>query len=306
MDSILIIGPTAVGKSDLAIRLAMKLDGEIVSIDSRQIYTGLDIGTSKPSEEERLKVPHHLIDIIGLEQKPNAWWFATEAREAIAGIIGRKKIPILVGGSGMYLRAVVDGFFKIDLDPLDRKDFASKIQGMETVELFSRLKVVDEESTRRIHHNDRYRIIRSLEVYELTGTTISEHFRCQRQSSKGTLSLDILKTGLKMERQKLRDKIGNRTLQMFNSGWIKEVDRLLESGAKASWPGMKTLGYPEVISHLGGFTGKDEMINRIITQTRQYAKKQMTWFRKESDVNWIDMDQYEPFDIILKALDSEG
>ncbi len=306
MDPILIIGPTAVGKSALAMRIAAETDAEIVSIDSRQIYRRLDIGTSKPTAEERKKVPHHLIDILDIDQKPDANSFAVEARRAISDIIERGRLPLVVGGSGMYLRSVLEGLFRIDLDPADRERFAAETESIETSVLYERLHSVDPESTERIHRNDRYRIIRALEVFTLTGTPISTHFAKQKDSGKDIFPVQFLKTGLKMDMKRLRSLIGERTAQMFDAGWVEEVRSLLEGGADPSWPGMQTLGYPEIVKYIRGEESREDTIKKIMTLTGQYAKRQMTWFRKEPDVWWIDLDRESAFEALTKNIDIRG
>jgi len=306
MDPILIIGPTAIGKSDLAMRLAIEFTAEIVSIDSRQIYKRLDIGTAKPTLAERVKVPHHLIDILDIDEKPDANTFGVMARDTIEEIAGRNTLPILVGGSGMYLRSVLEGLFKIDLAPEERKIFADEVVGVSTEILFDRLRNVDMESSERIHSNDRYRIVRALEVFTLTGVTISEHFSRQRSAKKDLFPYNIIKVGLKKDRKGLRDVIKKRTLAMFENGWVEKVIAILEGGAKTSCPVLKTLGYPEIIKHINGAKNKDETIADIVTQTRQYAKRQMTWFNKESSVKWIDTEEEDPFNTLIKWLDRRG
>ncbi|MBN2069823.1 MAG: tRNA (adenosine(37)-N6)-dimethylallyltransferase MiaA [Candidatus Krumholzibacteriota bacterium] len=306
MDPLLIIGPTAAGKSALAMRVASEFDAEIVSIDSRQIYRKLDIGTAKPSFDERMKVPHHMIDIIDIDEKSDANTFGLLSRKVIDDILRRGKLPILVGGSGMYLRAVLEGFFSVDLKPAERISFAASIEGTGTEALYERLRAVDPESSLRIHHNDRYRIVRALEVHALTGTTISEFFARHRYEKKELFAHNLVKTGLKMERGELKRIIGERTLEMFHNGWVEEVDSILKSGAERSWPGMMTLGYPQIVRYIRGVENKEDTVERIILLTRQYAKRQMTWFNKESGVTWIDTGRNDPFETLIKCLDRRG
>ncbi|MBN2184559.1 MAG: tRNA (adenosine(37)-N6)-dimethylallyltransferase MiaA [Candidatus Krumholzibacteriota bacterium] len=306
MDPLLIIGPTAIGKSALAMRIAGEIDAEIVSIDSRQIYKQLDIGTSKPTAEDQMNVPHHLIDILDIDQKPDANSFGILGRNAITGIIERGKTPILVGGSGMYLRSVLEGLFRIDLDPEDRNRFALEVKDVETEILYARLSSVDVESSKRIHKNDRYRIIRALEVFTLTGTDISTHFARHRETGKDPFPVEFQKTGLRMEMASLRRVISCRTMQMFDLGWVDEVKSILGKGANTSWPGMQTLGYPEIVRYIKGEESREAVIDRINILTGQYAKRQMTWFNKEPDVEWIDIDKESPFETLIKNIDIRG
>jgi len=304
MKALIILGPTAIGKSQLGLELASTLDGEIISIDSRQIYKKLDIGTAKPTREERERIPHHLIDIISIEKKPDAEWFADIARDSINDVQSRDKLPILVAGSGLYLRAVIEGLFRIDLDKEARDTFAMENEDIDTKTLYNHLKAVDPESGERIHSNDRYRILRALEVYKLSGITLSEHFKRQKSAHKDPGAREYIKIGLTQQRKELHGKIKQRTISMVEAGWVGEVEELLEEGADASWPGMRTLGYPEVVQHIKGKLPVDEMIEKISTLTRQYAKRQMTWFRKERNVDWLNMEDADPVELIMKKLDA--
>lgn len=305
MDALALLGPTAVGKSSLALDLAERLGGEIISVDSRQAYKHLDIGTSKPTEEERKRVRHHLIDILELDKKNNAENFARLSKETISEIISRRSLPILVGGSGLYFQAVFNGFFDIDLDQEDRDDFSDSVSRRDTPELYNRLVLADPESGKRIHPNDRYRIVRALEVYTLTGIPLSEHFKRQK-SSTGDPEIDFLKLGLHIPREKLHERINGRTRMMLEAGWIEEVESILRGGADAEWPGLKSLGYPEVISYIHGKIGREELIETISRLTRQYAKRQMTWFRKEKDVTWFRADDKNLTGLVLDWIDRAG
>ena len=208
--------------------------------------------------------------------------------------------PLRVGTSEAAINLVTN-----DLDPDDRKRFAMKVKDTETDILYTELRAVDVESSKRIHRNDRYRIIRALEIYTLTGTNISTHFARHRETGKNVFPLDFQKIGLKMNRTKLRQLISDRTLQMFDLGWADEVKSILDRGAKPSWPGMQTLGYPEVVRYIKGVDSKDDVIGRINILTGQYAKRQMTWFNKEPDVNWIDLDKQSPFETLIKDIDRQ-
>ncbi len=305
MKVVVVIGPTAVGKSSLVMELAERLGGEIVSIDSRQIYRDLDIGTAKASADERSRIRHHCIDILDITEKSNARWFADQARKAIEDIRVGGKIPLLVGGSGLYLRSVTHGLFEIDLVPSERIKFKSGIEGITTKELYSKLKKADSESGERIHKNDRYRIIRALEIFELTGTPMSEHFRRQQETSRNGMP-ELVKIGLDMEREQLRTRIAERTEAMYDAGWPEEVSGLLDNGAEAGCPGLETLGYPDTIRFVRGELSRDAAIGNIAVLTGQYAKRQMTWFRKETGVTWLDAGRKGLAESALNMLDSAG
>ena len=287
--AVAILGPTASGKSRLAMRLAPRAGAEILSIDSRQAYRRLDIGTAKPTADERRAVPHHLIDILDLAEKSNADSFARLAHAAIRDVASRGKVPLLVGGSGLYFRAIGEGFFDIDLDPSQRISFAESLRGVPDEVLRGRLERDDPESALRIHRNDRYRTTRALEVFALTGQPLSEHLRAQRPDPERQ-EIRYIKIGLMLPRPALHGRIDERTRGMFERGWLTEVERLLADGATPELPGMKTLGYPQVAACVRGEAGFEETLKRILELTRQYAKRQLTWFKKEPGVHWLEAD----------------
>jgi tRNA dimethylallyltransferase len=301
MDAVAILGPTASGKSRLGLFLGRERNGEILSIDSRQAYIGLDIGTSKPVRHERNGIPHHLIDVLEPTKRNNAERYAAAAREAMRAVLARGRLPILVGGSGLYLRAVFDGLFVVNLSEPDRRRFERSVKGVPTELLHRRLCAVDGETSARIHRNDRYRIVRALEVYELTGIPLSRHF--ERQVSRERTGMEFLKIGLSLSRERLYERIDQRTEEMIAGGWIEEVRGLLESGLDPLCPGLRTLGYPEIISHIRGKIGKRELIETIQRLTRQYAKRQLTWFRKEKGVNWLDAESEDLQESVLRLVD---
>ncbi|MGD1047288.1 MAG: tRNA (adenosine(37)-N6)-dimethylallyltransferase MiaA [Candidatus Krumholzibacteriaceae bacterium] len=289
ISAVAILGPTATGKSRLALRLAPRAGAEILSIDSRQAYRRLDIGTAKPTADDRRAVPHHLIDILDLGEKSNAESFARLAHAAIRDVASRGRLPLLVGGSGLYFRAITEGFFDIDLDPSERVSFAESLRGVPDEALRAGLERDDPESAMRIHPNDRYRTIRALEVFALTGRPLGAHMRAQLPDPERT-EIRYIKIGLRLPRPRLHDRIEERTRGMFDRGWTAEVERLLADGATPELPGMKTLGYPEVVACVRGEAGFEETLRRILELTRQYAKRQMTWFRKEPGVHWLEAD----------------
>jgi tRNA dimethylallyltransferase len=286
IDAVLILGPTASGKSGLGMRLARAAGGEIVSVDSRQAYRRIDIGTAKPTAAERSEIPHHLIDIIELDEKNDAESFAARAHAAIRDIRSRGKLPILVGGSGLYCRAITQGFFRVDLDGAKRIAFEESLRGISGRALHDRLAAVDPDGAGRIHPNDRYRIVRALEVYELTGVPLGEHFKRQEPAPGGG-GTRFLKVGISPPRPELHRMIHERIVKMFDAGWAEEVRTLLGAGADPAWPGLQTLGYPQVVAFVTGKAGLEETIRRVTELTRQYAKRQVTWFRKETGVRWF-------------------
>jgi tRNA dimethylallyltransferase len=307
--AIAILGPTASGKSRLAMHLAQRAGGEILSIDSRQAYRHLDIGTAKPSAEDRRTIPHHLIDILDLREKNSAALFASMAHEAVRAVASRGRLPIFVGGSGLYFRALRHGFFTIKLDAVERTAFAESLRGIPDDFLFRRLETVDPESARRIHRNDRYRIVRALEVYSLTGTPLSAHMQYQRPDPLRQ-EIRFVAIGVDIPRAELHRNIHERTRMMFEGGWVEETEKLLAEGADPEWPGMKTLGYPEIVALLEGKSTLDETATRIVELTRQYAKRQVTWFQKEPDVAWFTggaQDIFESaFELVCRSAGGTG
>ena len=303
--AIAILGPTASGKSRLAMRLSPRVGAEILSVDSRQAYRRLDIGTAKPTADERRAVPHHLIDILDLAEKSNADSFARLAHAAIRDVASRGRLPLLVGGSGLYFRAITEGFFDIDLETSKRISFAESLRGVPNDVLRARLERDDPGSASRIHRNDRYRMTRALEVFALTGKPLSAHVSAQRPDPMRQ-EIHYIKIGLRLPRAKLHDRIAERTRGMFERGWVGEVERLLTDGVTPELPGMKTLGYPQVIANVRGEARFEETVLRVLELTRQYAKRQMTWFKKEPMVHWLEADSPTLLESVEELVTRQG
>jgi tRNA dimethylallyltransferase len=285
---VLVLGPTAVGKSRVAVDLALRFGGEVVSGDSIQVYRGFDIGTDKPTPELKRGVPHHLIDIVGPEVQFTAADFVREALAAARDIAGRGGIPIVAGGTGLYIKALVDGLFPgPGRDPAVRAALESEAREAGLEALFRRLEAVDPEYARKIGDRDRVRIIRALEVHAATGRPISEHFRATESPVKGRT---VVRLGLRLEREELRRRIDDRVERMFERGFVEEVRMLLERGVPEGSPPFRALGYGRVRRHLKGEIGRDEAVDLTKTDTRRYAKRQMTWFRKMDGVAWFSPD----------------
>jgi tRNA dimethylallyltransferase len=283
--SVLVIcGPTAAGKSEAGLALARKIGGEIISADAFQFYCGLDLGTAKPTVSERKEIPHHLIDCLSPEEKANAHWYAEKVRALIPEIIGRKKVPILVGGSGLYLKAVLDGFFELP-DQASVLKVREELRGVGPKELFLRLKQADPEAAGRIHPNDAYRLSRALEVYLATGTPIST---LRRQKTRSDYPFRLL--GVYREKEELYRRIDQRVEGIFAAGFSAEV-KLLQERYDFSLPAFEAIGYREAAACLSGKTSLPEAKEIIKRKTRNYAKRQMTWFRKEKRILWLDFSQ---------------
>ncbi|MFO7915887.1 MAG: tRNA (adenosine(37)-N6)-dimethylallyltransferase MiaA [Candidatus Krumholzibacteriales bacterium] len=303
MKGLVILGPTAAGKSGLALEISQEYRGEIVCIDSRTVYRKIDIGTAKPTPDQRETVPHHMLDLLDLDQKCDAVWFAKEARKAVADISARGRMPVLVGGAGFYLKAVLHGLFDIDLYEDEREEFASRVSDTPTRDLYEQLSEIDRGISEKIHENDRYRIIRALEVYNLSGTPLSEHIR--NQTDENEFGLEAVKIGLNSRRKIIHQRINRRTAEMIERGWIDEVRGLLNEGIGPELPGMQTIGYQEIISYLGGEIDLESCVEKISAATRQYAKRQLTWFRKEDNVKWLDINEDDPLEEVSMILDKE-
>jgi len=285
---VIVLGPTAVGKSRVAVDLSLRFGGEVVSGDSIQVYRGFDIGTDKPTVEARRGVPHHLIDIVGPEVQFTAADFVREALSAARGIAARGRLPIVAGGTGLYIKALCDGLFPgPGRDPALRAalEAEAREKGLET--LFRRLEAVDPEYAHKIRGRDRIRIIRALEVHAATGRPISEHFRATESPVKGRT---VVRLGLRLEKDELYRRIDARVDRMFERGLIEEVRGLLARGVPETAPPFRALGYSHVLRYLKGGIGRDEAAALTKTDTRHYAKRQMTWFRKMAGIVWFSPD----------------
>lgn len=275
---LVILGATATGKSELAFRLAKRIPCEIITADSAQVYRGLDIGTAKPSAAERAAVPHHLLDLIAADQRFNVAEFQQLADQAAEEIVRRGRLPILVGGTGLYVRAVVDRFHFEPLrpDPELRRKLTAQAGAQGSGALHARLATIDPAAARRIHRNDARRIIRALEVYELTGRRLTELQMEKRSESP----YDPLLVVLECDRSRLYRRIGRRTDAQIAAGWVAEVRRLLANFAETA-PGLQILGYRELVGYVKGERSLDETVYWIKRNTRRYARRQVTWLRKE-------------------------
>lgn len=275
-------GPTGSGKSDLALRLAEEIGAEIVNADSMQVYRGMDIGTAKPSPEELARVPHHLIDIVSPDQDFTASEFRRAATAAIEDIDRRGKKAIVVGGTGLYLRALLEGLLD---SPTGDPELRRQFDDVPGEELHRRLLLADPETAARLHPNDRVRLIRALEVYLQTGRPISA-FRAEHGFSGAYF--DTLKAAISVERQELYRRLELRVERMIAAGLVDEVKGLLASGYRRDMKAMRSIGYKEICAHLDGEITLDEAVTLIKRDTRRYAKRQMTWFGRENEIYWLE------------------
>jgi tRNA dimethylallyltransferase len=281
---IAIVGPTASGKSDLALDIASRLGGEIVSCDSRQVYRGLDIGSAKPTAEERRLVPHHLLDVVDPDQPFSAADYARLARQALAEIAARGRISLVVGGTGLYLRALLDGLFEGPArDPDLRRRLEAIAERGGGARLFALLSRADPQTASRLHERDRVRVIRALEVFRCTGRPISSH---QAVAPLPLQGFERLVLGLCPERPALRRRVEARTSRMIEAGLMSEVAALLARGYPAGLPPLQAIGYRQVVAVLEGRLPRERLEAEIVTATMRYAKRQMTWFRHQTRPIW--------------------
>jgi tRNA dimethylallyltransferase len=287
-DIVIVLGPTAVGKSRVAVDLALRFGGEVISGDSIQVYRGFDIGTDKPTAASRRGVRHHLIDVVGPEVQFTAADFVREALAAAGEIASRGHLPLIAGGTGLYIKALVDGLFPgPGRNPALRASLEATAREEGLDSLFRRLEVVDPEYARKVRSRDRVRIIRALEVHAATGRPMSEHFLRTESPVKGR---NVLRLGLRLERDALYRRIDDRVERMFERGLVEEVRGLLERGVAEDAPPFRALGYGHVLRLLRGEIGREEAVASTKNDTRHYAKRQATWFRKMAGVAWFSPD----------------
>jgi tRNA dimethylallyltransferase len=290
--ALIIVGPTGIGKTEVSLEIAKHVSCEIVSADSRQVYRFMDIGTSKPSKEVLCNIKHHFINILNPDQDYSAGQYAKEAREIINQIFNRKYAPLVVGGSGLYVKALLEGFFGDDFrDESVREQLQNRMDENGTEHLYAELQKVDPQSAVAIHPNNTKRILRSLEVYYITGQPIS---RIQT-SRKDPAPFPWIKFGLTMKREKLYERINQRVDKMFQDGLVEEVQNLLKKGYSSELNSLNSVGYKEVINYLNNKMDLGECTHFIKQNTRRYAKRQLTWFRKEEDINWVIIENPENF-----------
>ncbi len=285
------------GKTELSLQLAEKIKGEIVSADSRQVYRFMDIGTAKPSLEQRRRVPHHFIDIRNPDEYYSAGEYGREARTCIDHLLAAKRPPIVVGGSGFYIRALVDGLFAPSCsDPEVKAQLRARMAEEGLPALYQQLQTVDPIIAARLHANDAQRIIRALEVYQLTDKPISSFHQGDEQPAAFT----PLFFGLIRPRQDLYQRIEQRVDAMLSEGLIDEVRELQKMGYSMELNALRTVGYQEVWQYLCGILKYEEMVDAIKLHSRQYAKRQLTWFRRDPRIHWFDLEQFSREEVIAK------
>jgi tRNA dimethylallyltransferase len=294
MDNVIVItGPTAVGKTDVTIQLAKRLNGEIISADSMQVYKYMDIGTAKPTEEERQGIRHYLIDEVYPDEDFNVVMFRERALKHIKEILNKGKVPIVTGGTGLYIDSLVSNIKYPEAKPDEtlREDLKKLAETLGNEYLHQKLEKIDPIAAKRIHVNDTRRIIRALEVFVRTGKNISYY---EEESRKEPSPYRFIQYGLRMQREVLYERINKRVDRMMEAGLLQETQKLIDMGYENCKP-MEGLGYKEMCWYITGRLTLSEAIELLKRNTRRYAKRQMTWFRRNKGMEWIETDSfYDP------------
>ena len=282
---IVVAGPTASGKSELAAWIANAFDGEIVNADSMQVYRGMNIGTAKPSRDTMSAIPHHLFDIVDPDEDFTAAEYVRRARLTVLDIHSRNRIPVIAGGTGLYIRALLSGLAESPgCDAALRKEYLQYALANGNESLHRLLCAVDPLAGARLHANNRVRVIRALEVFRLTGRSIVEF---QQEHSFALKWCNYLKIGIQVERSELYRRVNLRVDSMISEGLVAEVQALLEAGYQPETKSLSAIGYREICSHLAGEITLAEAVSLIKRNTRHYAKRQLTWFNNEADISWF-------------------
>mgnify|MGYP000489822226 CR=1 FL=1 len=292
---IILTGPTAVGKTALSLSLAERVNGEIISADSMQVYRGMDIGSAKIMPEEQKGIPHHLIDVLDPDEEFHVVRFVQMAKEAMEDIRSRGKVPILTGGTGFYIQAML---YDIDFKENDEKNpvreeleqLAEKLGENAPQVLHQKLQEVDPEAAAQIHANNIKRVIRAIEYFKQTGEKISQHNEEMHQKDS---PYNFLYYVLTRDRKVLYERIDRRVDIMMENGLVDEVKKLKDMGCHRGQTSMQGLGYKEILDYLDGGCTLEEAVYILKRDTRHFAKRQLTWFRREKDVRWLDLDQYQ-------------
>ena len=290
---ITIIGPTASGKTSLAVRLSKKLNAQVIGLDSRQIYKGMSIGTAQPTIEEMDGVKHHLIGFQELSEPISAGEYSKLLIDRVKAIRSDSKVPIICGGAGLYYRAISKGIFKGSTSDLSARHQLEESYDNDPIKLLEKLRSIDPEYAELVHLNNKKRLVRALEIFEVTGKTPSENFI--DQISNPTAELDLYTIQLKWTRNILNKRIMRRTDAMLDQGWIREVELLLskQKNDKVLYPAINSIGYDQIQSYLNNKITHEEMREEIIVKTRQFAKKQAQWFEKEPIDLTLEMDNLD-------------
>jgi tRNA dimethylallyltransferase len=291
---VVLLGPTAVGKSRVALLVAKHFDTEVLTADSRQVYRGMDVGTDKPTAEERRSVPHRLIDLVDPSETFNTGWYRRAALEEIDRLFAANRLPLVVGGTGLYLRTLIRGLCSApEADPLVRADLKKLLETGGREGLYAELTRVDPGTAARLHPNDESKVMRALEVYRLSGrpmSTMHDEHRFQ------DTPFSALLIGLQRPKETLYRRIEERIDWQLSHGMVEETRSLLDRGFGRELGSMKGLGYRQVGAYLANECDYAEMVRRFKRDTRRFAKRQMTWFRREAGVAWLPIEDNEPYE----------
>jgi len=297
MKLVVIAGATATGKSSLSVELAQAIDAEIINADSMQVYRGMDIGTAKISFEERQGIPHHMLDVLDVNQDSTVAWYQSGAREVIDEIHSRGKSVVMVGGTGLYIKAVIDELNFPDTDPMVRHTINKEAEELGIDAMFARLEKLDPAAAIAIDRANLRRIIRALEVIEITG----KPFTANLPREESIRYPDARQFGLVMDRELLSTRIDERVNTMFEEGFVEEVQKLMPAGLLEGRTAQRALGYSQIVSHLQGEVSLDAAIEETKRATRQYARRQETWFSRDARIKWISTKQPR-LETILESL----
>ncbi len=287
MKTIVICGATATGKSDLAVALAQEIGAEIINADSMQIYKGMDIGTAKLAPAERGGIEHHMLDVLSVSQDSTVAWYQELARESVTNIHGRGNNAIIVGGTGLYIKSILDDLNFPDTDADVRQKLTEEAKEFGIVQLFQRLELLDPAAAAAIDRQNERRVIRALEVIEITG----KPFTANLPREDSSLYPDALQFGLVMDRAELGERVEARVDRMWESGFVDEVDRLISEGITKATTARRALGYSQIIAMRSGEITEDLAIEETKRATRQYVRRQETWFSRDARINWISPTQ---------------
>lgn len=291
-----IVGPTASGKTSLSLDLAAALSGEVVNTDAMQVYRGMDIGTAKLPAAERRGIPHHLLDTLDVREPATVAQFQAWARAAIADIRGRGASPVLVGGSALYVRAILDRFDFPGTDEDVRARYEAELASLGSAVLHERLRALDPVAASQIEPENGRRIVRALEVIELTGQPFSSRLPGQEYADPATVQI-----GVEIERDVLEERIRERVRTMFETGLLDEVERLLGEGLTEGRTASRAIGYPQAVAVLTGEMSLEEAQERTVIATRRFARRQMAWWRNDRRITWV---RHDDPDRLAKALDA--
>jgi len=291
-----IVGPTAMGKTSVAIAIAQKINGEIIGLDSRQIYEGMPIGTAQPSEEEMEMAPHHLVATRKPDEIISAGKYASFVEKIMSEIKGRGKEPILCGGAGLYLGALTKGIFTGSTTDSNVREKLSQEYDKDSDSLLKKLKDIDPEYAEKVHINNKKRLIRALEIFEITGKSPTEHFSNQSSHSMQSGYQPFSVILLSMDRQILEERIRARTSKMLKDGWIEETKALRKKYSAEKAHALDSIGYRQICQYLDGEFTLEELEEEIIIRTRQYAKRQLTWFRNRGNPVEMDVNKFNNID----------